>query len=197
MLKKILYIILLLVFAHEADAQRHVRGQFGFEFQGGIQDRLKFNKSDNQGYYGGFAFSRYNRRGSYLKFGALWQGKFLDHALENSADHVLFHNIQVPFTYGQNVFSSKRKDVYLNILMGLDFGYEFIEEKNRNLSDGLYVLNDNTFSMGPHLGIESEIYASDKVVFLLHLQERYNITSDVQKFKTQFGLGLKFILNKL
>ena len=51
------------------------------------------------------------------------------------------------------------------------------------------------FIYGGALTLELETYLTDRVVLLVNARERMLFGSDIGKFHTQVGIGLKFIIN--
>jgi len=74
-------------------------------------------------------------------------------------------------------------------------GYETINWGNKILPDGATINNGDAFLIGGALTLEMEIYLNDRYVLLANIRERLLAGSTVGKLNTQFGLGIKFIIN--
>ena len=63
------------------------------------------------------------------------------------------------------------------------------------MADGATLLDKDCFIYGGVLTLELETYLTDWVVLLVNARERMLFGSDIGKFHTQVGMGLKFIIN--
>ena len=52
-----------------------------------------------------------------------------------------------------------------------------------------------TFIYGGALTLDVEFYVADRIALLANLRERCLWGGDTRKFHTQFGVGIKFIIN--
>ena len=74
-------------------------------------------------------------------------------------------------------------------------GYETSNRDKKLLPDGSTLLDKDCFVYGGALTLELEAYLTDRVVLLLNARERALFGSDIGKFHTQVGVGVKFIIN--
>ena len=74
-------------------------------------------------------------------------------------------------------------------------GYETINWGKELLFDGATITTKDNFLYGGAVSFEIETYLTDKVVLLLNARERVLLGSDINKFHTQVGVGIKFIIN--
>ena len=76
-------------------------------------------------------------------------------------------------------------------------GYETSNRGDKLLPDGATLLDKDCFIYGGALTLELELeaYLTDRVALLLNAMERALFGSDIGKFHTQVGMGLKFIIN--
>ena len=74
-------------------------------------------------------------------------------------------------------------------------GYETSNRGDKLLPDGATLLDKDCFIYGGALTLELETYLTDRVVLLVNARERMLFGSDIGKFHTQVGMGLKFIIN--
>lgn len=63
------------------------------------------------------------------------------------------------------------------------------------MPDGSMLLDRDAFVYGGALTLELETYITDRIVLLANVRERALWGSSLGVFTTQFGLGLKFIIN--
>ena len=63
------------------------------------------------------------------------------------------------------------------------------------LFDGATLRNQDAFIYGGAITLELETYLSDRLVLLVNARERILWGSSIGHFHTQFGVGLKIIIN--
>ena len=66
---------------------------------------------------------------------------------------------------------------------------------DRILYDGSRLLVKDAFVYGGSVTLELETYVTDRIVLLASVRERALWGSSLGVFTTQFGIGLKFIIN--
>jgi hypothetical protein len=188
MKKAFLFIIISLCIAMpELSAQRYLSGMRGLQVTAGTVNGLNPENS----FHAGAAFSQYTKRADRWVFGAEYLEK-----------RHPYRNIRIPqsqFTadagYYLKFLSDWRKTFFLSLGASAVAGYETVNWNDKLLSDGATVSNDDNFLYGGALTLELETYLSDRVVFLANVRERLLAGSSVGKLNTQFGLGIKFIIN--
>ena len=74
-------------------------------------------------------------------------------------------------------------------------GYESVNWGKRLLSDGSRLMVKDAFIYGGAVTLEAECYLTDRIVLLADIRERVLWGGSVSKFATQFGVGVKFIIN--
>ena len=97
--------------------------------------------------------------------------------------------------YFLNVLSDPSKTFFLSLGGSAVAGYETVNWGDKLLFDGSTLENRDRFVYGGAITLEMETYLTDRVVLLLTGRERILSGSDITKFHTQFGVGLKFIIN--
>ena len=63
------------------------------------------------------------------------------------------------------------------------------------LHDGSTLHDRDAFIYGGALTLDVECYVADRIALLANLRERCLWGGDTRKFHTQFGVGIKFIIN--
>lgn len=187
-MKKYLFIVVaLLALTGQANAQRYLPGMRGLELRGGFVDGIQ--KPTN--YYAGVGISTYTKNGNRWMFG----GEYLSKQYE-------YKDMQIPkaqFTaeggYYLKFLSDNSKTFFLSIGGSALLGYETSNWGNKQLPDGATLMSKDAFIYGGAITLELETYLSDKVVLLLNARERVLWGSSIGHFHTQFGVGLKFIIN--
>lgn len=74
-------------------------------------------------------------------------------------------------------------------------GYETLNWGEKVLYDGSMLSHRDAFVYGGALTLELESYVTDRIVLLAHVRERVLWGNSLGKFTTQFGLGVRFIIN--
>jgi hypothetical protein len=74
-------------------------------------------------------------------------------------------------------------------------GYETINWNEKLLPDGATINSSDAFLFGGALTLEMEIYLNDRYVLLANIRERLLSGSSIGKLNTQFGIGIKVIIN--
>lgn len=177
----------IMLFAEGASAQRYLPGQRGIEFRGGYTDGC-LNAGN---FYAGAAVSIYTRNSNRWVLGAEYLQK-----------GYAYKNITIPaaqFTaeggYYVKFLSDPSKIFFLSIGGSALAGYETVNWDKKLLFDGATIRNKDAFIYGGAVTLELESYITDRIVFLINARERALWGSTVGKFHTQFGIGLKFIIN--
>lgn len=189
----ILTVVLCLVFTDQAHAQRQLPGMRGLEIRGGMVDGFYSSAVNNEagGYYFGAALSTYAKNGNKWMFGA----EFME-------SYNPYREVRIPvsqFTadagYYFNFLSTPSKIVSFSLGASALAGYETVNWGETVLYDGSTLLHKDSFVYGGAITLEMEKYISDRVVFLLSARERILWGTTTGHFHTQFGVGLKFIVN--
>jgi len=188
MKKYIIIILLIALYAvPELQAQRYLPGMRGLQVTTGSVNALNLKK----GYHWGVAFSQYTKRADRWVFGAEY--------IEKSHTYKDWNIPQSLFTidggYYLKFLSDSRKTVFVSVGASGMAGYETINWNVKLLPDGATIVNNDAFLWGAALTLETEIYLIDRLVLLVNIRERLLSGSSIGKLNTQFGLGIKFIVN--
>lgn len=176
----------------QAHAQRGLPKQKGIQVTAGWVDGFSFVKVGRRAnFYGGVAFSRYNRNSTRWLVG-----------LEYLQKDYTYRGEVVPkaqFTGEAGYFVPLIADRGRNVVLSVGFsalaGYESSNWGNKLLHDGARLRDEDCFLYGGALSAEIETYLCDKVVFLVSIRERALAGSTIGTFHTQFGFGFKFFIN--
>ena len=187
-MKKYLFVVVaLLALVGQANAQRYLPGMRGVELRGGFVDGVQ--KPVN--YYLGVGLSAYTKNGNRWMFGAEYLNKQYE-----------YKDLQIPkaqFTaeggYYFKILSDARKIVFVYAGASALAGYESVNWGEKVLHDGSTLHDRDAFIYGGALTLDVEFYVADRIALLANLRERCLWGGDTQKFHTQFGVGIKFIIN--
>lgn len=183
----LLMVAMLALCVGQASAQRYLPGMRGIELRGGFVDGIQ--KPIN--YYAGVGFSTYTKNGNRWVFGA----EYLSKQYEYKSIQIPKAQITAEGGYYYKFLSDASKTLFLSIGGSALAGYETSNWVDKLLFDGATLRNKDAFIYGGAITFEIETYLSDKVVLLLNARERVLWGSSIGKFATQFGCGLKFIIN--
>ena len=174
----------------QAHAQRCLPKMQGIEVRANLADG--FNPGGNDGGYSfGAALSTYTKGGNKWVFG----GEYL---LKNNP----YKEGKIPvaqFTaeggYYLKVLSDARKIVFVYAGVSALAGYETVNWGDKVLYDGALLRDKDAFIYGGALTLDVEIYVADRIALLANLRERCLWGNSTGHFHTQFGVGVKFIIN--
>ena len=99
------------------------------------------------------------------------------------------------FGYSYNFLSDNSKTVLFYIGGTALAGYESVNWGKRTMSDGATLQNKGAFIYGGAVALETEIYLSDAIALTASVKERLVWGNSTGHFHTQFGIGMKFIIN--
>lgn len=193
-MKRYLYIIIciaLFAATMEVQAQRCLPKQVGIELKGGFVDGFHTGKSDYTAYYSGIFVSTYTKNRNRWIVGAEYLTKYFP-----------YKNKKYPITqltaeggYLYNFLSDKGRNIFLSAGGSALVGYETVNWNKKLLNDGATLTNRDSFIGGVAAILELEIFITDRIVFLIDIKERMLFGGDTGNFRTQFGAGIKFIIN--
>lgn len=188
MRKALLLIVAMLALCMgQVSAQRCLPGMRGMELRGGLVDGIQ--KPLN--YYAGVGLSTYTKNGNRWVFGA----EYLNKQYEYKSIQIPKAQITAEGGYYLNFLSDHSKTFHLSVGGSALTGYETSRWGDKLLPDGATLRNEDAFIYGGAITFEIETYLSDRVVLLFNARERVLWGSSIGKFATQFGCGLKFIIN--
>lgn len=191
-MKRILLLLTLsLVLIGQAQAQRYLPGQKGVQVTGGVVDGFKLKNQDGQAFFGGIALSTYTKNGNRWVFGA----EYLQKRHEYKNILIPVSQITAEGGYYYKFLSDPSKTVFFSVGASAMAGYETINWGKEWLFDGATIITEDNFLYGGAVSFEIETYLTDKLVLLLNARERILLGSDINKFHTQVGVGIKFMIN--
>jgi hypothetical protein len=184
MKKASLFIIVALCIAvPDLSAQRYLPGMRGLQVTTGLAVK--------DGVHAGVAFSQYTIRADRWVFGA----EYLEKRHPYKETTLPQSQFTVDAGYYLKFLSDPRKTFFLSVGASAMAGYETVNWNDKLLPDGATINNADAFLYGGALTLEAETYLSDRIILLVNVRERLLAGSSVGKLNTQFGLGLKFIIN--
>lgn len=187
---KCLIVILLLsligsgLFPGRAMAQRYIPKMSWMEVGAGSTEHLGFYVQADYGFY--------TRKKHHWKFGAHYR-----------QDNYPCNTFKVPVAdltaeggFFLRLFSDRKKTVFVSAGLQGIFGYEWVNWGSKRLDDGTVIQDRDRIIYGGALGLEIEYFLNDRYVLLLHVREKCIGGSDIGLWHTEYGAGLKMMLNR-
>lgn len=176
----------------QAHAQRQLPGMRGIQATGGMVDG--FHSTDNRnelGYYFGLSMATYSKSGNKWVFGA----EFLNKYYPYKEERIPVNQFTAEGGYYLNFLSDNSKTILFSVGGSALAGYETSNWGEKLLFDGSTLHNEDAFIYGGAVTLEVETYLSDRVVLLLTARERVLWGTTTGRFHSQFGLGVRFMIN--
>ena len=168
-------------------AQRALPEMQGIQFTGGSVNGFDLKNS----FHAGVAVSVFNKHANQWVFGA----EYLQKQFDYKSQKVPMAQFTAEGGYYYNFFSDGSKTIYLSLGASALVGYETTNWGNKLLPDGATLLNKDAFIYGGAATLQAEVYLADRVILLANIRERVLWGVAFNKFNTQIGVGLKFIIN--
>ncbi|MCD7900275.1 MAG: conjugal transfer protein TraO [Bacteroides sp.] len=186
-------LVLCLVLTDQAHAQRQLPGMRGIQVTGGMVDGIYSSAIDNEaGYYVGLSMATYAKRGNKWVFGAEFMECYYPY---RAAIRIPVSQFTAEGGYYLKILADPSKTFLLSLGVSGLAGYETVNWGEKSLYDGSTLRDKDSFIGGGAITLEVEAYLTDKIVLLLTGRERVLWGNSTGHFHTQFGVGLKFIIN--
>ena len=180
----------LALFTGQAHAQRCLPKMQGIEVRANLADGFKPGGNDG-GYSLGAALSTYTKKGNKWVFG----GEYLLKKSPYKDTSIPVAQFTAEGCYYFKILSDARKIVFVYAGASALAGYESVNWGEKVLYDGSTLHDRDAFIYGGALTLDVEFYVADRIALLANLRERCLWGGDTKKFHTQFGLGIKFVIN--
>ena len=187
-----LSLALCFIFADRVHAQRTLPGMRSIELRAGMADGWYSSSGRNStGYYFGIAMNRYTRNASKWVVGA----EYLCRNYPYKAGSAPVAQFTGEGGYYYKFLADGSKTFFLYFGGSFLAGYETVNWGEKRLYDGAMIRNRNCVLYGGAITLEVDAYITDRIVVSLSGRERILWGTTTGHFHTQFGVGLKFILN--
>ena len=191
-MKKCLFMIIasLALFTGQAHAQRCLPKMQGIEVKANMADGFKLGGNDG-GYSLGAILSTYTKGGNKWVFG----GEYLlkNNPYKDGKIPVAQFTAEGGFYY--NFLSEARKIFFFYLGGSVLAGYETVNWGDKTLFDGSYLTSKDAFIYGGAVSLEMEVYLADRIALTVNVRERCLWGGSPGPFHTQYGIGIKFIIN--
>ena len=180
----------LALFTGQAHAQRCLPKMQGIEVRANMVDG--FNPGGNdRGYSLGAVLSTYTKGGNKWVFG----GEYLLKNKPYKEEKIPVAQFTAEGGYYLKVLSDARKTLFVYAGASALAGYETVNWGDKVLPDGALLRDKDVFIYGGALTLDVDFYVADRIALLANLRERCLWGNSTGHFHTQFGLGVKFIIN--
>lgn len=187
-----LFVVSLALFRGQAHAQRCLPGMKGIRLTAGMADGFYAKSvSNNAGYSFGASLATYTKGGHQGVLGAEYLRRY--HPYRESRIPVEQFTGEGGFFSG--VLSDGSKTFFLSAGISALAGYETVNGGKKQLFDGSTLRNKDGFIYGGAITLQAETYLSDRLVLLLYGRERCLWGGSTGRFHTQYGVGLKIMLD--
>ena len=180
----------LALFTGQAHAQRCLPKMQSIEVKANMADGFNLGGNDG-GYSLGAALSTYTKGGNKWVFG----GEYLLKNQPYKEKKIPVAQFTAEGGYYFKILSDARKTVFVYTGASALAGYETVNWGDKVLHDGAMLHDKDSFIYGGALTLDVEFYVADRVALLANLRERCLWGNSTGHFHTQFGLGVKFIIN--
>ena len=177
-----------MAFSLPSQAQRLIPKQRGIEVVGTVPliKGEKFLAADNFGM--GASLTRYLGCENYTFVMAEYeQQNMLYRSYNVKLKDALLH-----LGYMHPIVSDNGKNVFLYGGISALGGYEQLNEDNKLLPDGATLLDCSRFVYGGAVHGSVEVFLTDRILFLVKMQERFLFGTDVHRFRPAVSAGLRF-----
>lgn len=184
MIKKSFLLLFMLVFPIVMMGQRHSKGIGGIDIFGG------FSPGEYAGWNAGVGYSHY-MTSSYI-FRII--GEYTQYKRKIYTREFNIRNYTVDLEY-LHTFVSNHNNFYVNIGVGVKGGYEDVGKAKDYLnSEGRVSDIKSKFLVMPLVVGEVEFFTFSKTAFLLQVKENYSPMSDLRKWNTTIGIGIRQLI---
>ena len=180
----------LALFTGQAHAQRCLHKMQGIEVKANMADGFNLGGNDG-GYSLSAALSTYTKGGNKWVFG----GEYLLKNQPYKEKKIPVAQFTAEGGYYLKVLSDARKMLFVYAGASALAGYEMVNWGDKVLHDGAMLHDKDAFIYGGALTIDVEFYVADRIALLANLRERCLWGNSTGHFHTQFGVGVKFIIN--
>ncbi len=187
-----LFVVMLALFAGQAHAQRCLPKMKGIRLTAGMADSFYSASSKNDaGCSFGASLATYTKGGHQWVLGAEYLRRY--HPYRDS--RIPVEQFTGEGGFFSNVLSDGSKTFFLSAGVSALAGYETVNGGEKRLFDGAMLRNKDSFLYGGAVTLQAETYLTDRLVLLFYGRERCLWGGSTGRFHTQYGVGLKIMLD--
>ena len=182
---RVLFLAMLLsvLFMGRAEAQRCLPKMWGIEVKAGL------NGAD--GHVLGATLSSYAKGGNKWVYGV----EYLQTNHPYRTKSIPAAQFTAEGGYYYNFLSDAKKVVFFYVGASALAGYETVNWGEKTLYDGARLNNKDAFVYGCAATLEMELYLADFIALTASLRERFLWGGSMGVCHTEYGIGVKFIIN--
>lgn len=139
----------------------------------------------------GAALSTYTKGGDKWVFG----GEYLQRYNPYKETRIPTVQFTAEGGFYYNFLSDARKIFFFYVGGAVLAGYETVNWGDKPLFDGARLTNKDAFIYGGAVSLEMEAYLADRIALTVNVRERCLWGGSTGHFHTQYGIGIKFIIN--
>lgn len=106
-----------------------------------------------------------------------------------------YNDFTVNAGYYARILKTKNNAVKISLGAGAVFGYESVNQGDRELENGALVKSESGFIFGGFAGLDADIFLSDKISVIGKFNQYYHHNSDIGQFTPYAGFGLRYFFN--
>lgn len=106
-----------------------------------------------------------------------------------------YNDFTVNAGYYKKIIKSKNNFFKVSLGLGGVFGYESVNNGDKELVNGALVKSESGFIYGAFAGLDTDIYLSESFSVVVKINEYYHHNSDVGQFVAFAGGGIRYFFN--
>ena len=192
-MKKVMIILaaMLSLFGGRAMAQRNLPGMSAVEIKANMVDGFYTGKSRDCGYALSVSYSIFKGKQNTWSF----SGEYLQtYKPYGEKGRIPVAQFTAEAGYNLHLVSDYSQTFHLYGGLSALGGYETVNWGKHVLSDGSTIHNGDAFIYGGALTLEADFYLSDNIALTANVKERFVWGNSTGNFHTQYGVGIKFII---
>ena len=175
----------------QAMAQRCLPGMSAVEIKADMADGFYTGNSRDCGYSFGVFYSVFKGGANTWSFGGEYLQTYKPYAEKGRIPVAQF---TAEAGYNLHLVSDYSQTFHLYGGLSVLGGYETVNWGKHTLSDGSTLHNGDAFIYGGALTLSADFYLSDKIALTANVKERFVFGNSTGHFHTQYGVGVKFII---
>ena len=192
-MKRFLFLLVasLTLFTGTVHAQRALPRMRSVELRGGMVDGFCTAASKDAGYYFGVAMSCYAKHADKWVFGVEYLSRYYPY----KAGRIPMAQFTAEGGYHYRFFADPSHTFLFYVGGSAMTGYETVNRGDKRLYDGATIRNRDRFLYGGAVTLEVDAYLTDRIILSLSGRERCLWGTTTGHIHTQYGIGVKFIIN--
>ena len=182
---------MLSLFGGRAMAQRNLPGMSAVEIKANMVDGFYTGKSRDCGYALGVSYLIFKGKQNTWSFGGEYLQTYKPYGEKGRIPVAQF---TAEAGYNLHLVSDYSQTFHLYGGLSALGGYETVNWGKHVLSDGSTIHNGDAFIYGGALMLEADFYLSDNIALTANVKERFVWGNSTGHFHTQYGVGIKFII---